>query len=934
MLSLRQQLVCGCVINRSRGHFVCAARVLMVAMTSVCGLAVSVPALGQPLAAKPSQQQGMTETELDQLIAARIYRTAVLDLRAAENPGTADFALAQASLQYAKVFAPQSPELVRAMISAAYAANDEATVQELTKDLVRLDTSDTVAQLRLISSRIRSLQTVDQRTAAYDRLLGTDGDKLDPSLRSRLALDAALLAREIGKDQVFVDRLRQAVQLDGSNKDAALLAMSFAGQQPLDVRARFELLSNLLLSDPLDPAVHMQMRDELAQGGAFAQAERFHLIAMRISGTGEGLSEQLDGLCLKFRNAGPSATLTELNKILAVARDQQRKALDASGTGSIGDLRSPENVRLPIELEELRVASAMAANNAEAASIAMADLVASHTERSELLRDPIRRGEMSEAEALDAASQHDIEAAAWKLLSGYETTTTLQGLDALIESIPNKGEDIRVPTLRTLAAYAAGNDAQVIESTQGVTADEPYLAIPRALALAKDKGKVREAAQLLRDIERVMPLTAMGALAGHKATTLDMTSSHTEAATLGSLARGIPTWVDAMSQRPGVFQSLSVEHDRQRASPRDVVALNARIKNVSSVPLALGDAKTIGSRIALTPRLEVSPPELALLLQGEVIELDRKLRLMPGEELNVSVQRPEAGLLSWVIGTGSASPTRLRYRALQGFGYDINGILAPGPGGVDTTTGTLEREGLAFARLSMKDLAEKVRTAYASELPDMFVAARAVLVCDEIERRKANGGVITSPAAVPAGADVTELVTALAESYATWSAQHRALALTELPFAGDVPMMSVFDAAASLEVEPSVLPLVVLTRVVDASNPALATAEGSASNHARNIAALQRKRLEGGGQTLAGRGLLVTAAPAGTTRMPPEPVPVRLTPAGTPSPDLILPEGEAQPSLLEKDLTAPGTTLPPTKDPAPQPTEQRTPPEQAPPRTP
>jgi hypothetical protein len=842
-----------------------------IALSLCAGLACSLPAQAQPLAAKPAQQATLSEQQLDQLIAARIYRTVVLDLRAATSPGSTDYAIAQAALQHARVFAPQNAELVRALISAAYAASDDASVQEYTKDLVRLDTSDTVAQLRLISSRIRSLQTVDQRIAAYDRLLGSDGDKLDASVRSRLALDAALLAREMGNDESFVNRLKLAVQLDASNKDAALLAMSFASQQA-DPRARFELLSNLLLSDPLDPAVHLQVRDELAQGGAFVQAERFHNIALRSNPAGPGPAEQLEGLCLAWRTTGASTALAELNKLLAIAKDQQRRALEASGDASTSDLRSPEEVRLPIELDELRVAAAANANDQEALIAAMTDLAASHAEQSQLMRDPVRRGPMDEAEALDLALQHDIEAAAWRMLTGVEGKPTAEALNTLIDSLPEKADDARVPTLRALAAYALGDDVGTVTLTQGVTIDEPYKMLARGLALTRIKGKSKEGAQLLREIDRAMPLTALGAWAGSRATAADITSSHAEAATLGSLARGIPLWVDAMAQKPGVFQMLTVDHDRMRASATDVVSLNARIKNVTNVPLALGEEKTLGSRVALTPRLEVTPPELALLIQGEVIELDRRLRLMPGEELSISVMRPEAGLLSWIIGTGSASPSRLRYRALQGFGFDLNGILTPGPGGVDTTTGMLERDALPMSRLSMPELTQKVSTAYASELPELFIACRAVLVSDEIRRRTANAGLLTEPASTPASAEAEALVAALAGAYATWNPQHRALALTELPLKGDVASMEAFDAAASQEAEPSVLPLVVLTRVSDAANPALATAEASPSAAARTLAALQRKRLEAGSQTLASRGILVTAAPAGATRLPPSSV--------------------------------------------------------------
>jgi hypothetical protein len=854
-------------------------------------LAAGQPVLAQPLAAKPAQATTLSDAQLDALIAARIYRTAVLDLRASLNPGPTDFAIAQAALLHAKVFAPQSAELARAMVSAAFAADDDAAVQEATRDLVRLDPTDTVAQLRLLSSRIRSLQTVEQRTSAYDRLLGSDGDKLDASVRSRLALDAALVAREVGNDRLFADRLRLAVQLDPSNKDAALLAVSFAGPQVQDARARFELLSNLLLSDPLDAAVHVQVRDELASGGAYQQAERFHANAMRISGEGSGLIETLEGLSLRWRTSGATVTLAELNKLLAIARDQQRRAMEASSANAPADLRRPEEVRLPIELDELRVVAALAANDTKAAEAAMADLVATHAEIADLMRDPVRRGDIAEAEAIETASQASIEAAAWRLLTGIDAAAASETLPAIIESLPAKDADPRVSVLRTLTQFAAGQDDAVLASTADATPDEPYRAIPRGLVLAKQPGKAREGAVLLREVERRIPLTALGTWAGSRATGIDITSAHAEAATLTSLARGIPTWVDAMSQRPGVFQTLTVDHEAARAKATDVVGLRVRIRNVATVPLAVGDNQTIGSRIVLTPRLDVTPVELGMLLQGEVVELDRTLRLVPQQELSFSVLRPEAGILSWIIGTGSATPTRLRYRAMQGFGYEVNGIATPGPGGIDTSTGSLEHEVLPMSRLSLPELTEKASTAFVAELPGLFIACRAKLVTEEIARRLVNGGLVTQAASTPAGAEVQALVQALADNYASWPAPQRALALTELPFVGDCPSMSVFDAVAQQETEPSVLPLVVLTRVVDVSSPALAAAETSVSEPARRIARLQRERLTASGSTLAARGLLVTAGmtnPLAAQAAQGSPAQPAMTPATPPAPELKL----------------------------------------------
>src|SRR5690606_22072900 len=122
----------------------------------------------------------------------------------------------------------------RLLLEAWYAAGDEAKVIEVTREIIRLDPSDTVAQLRLISDRISRYQSVEERQTAFDRLLGESGGAIDPSVRSRLALDDALLARELGDEQRFVERLSMATQLDSSNKPAAVLAATYALERLTD----------------------------------------------------------------------------------------------------------------------------------------------------------------------------------------------------------------------------------------------------------------------------------------------------------------------------------------------------------------------------------------------------------------------------------------------------------------------------------------------------------------------------------------------------------------------------------------------------------------------------------------------------------------------------------------------------------------------------
>jgi hypothetical protein len=236
-------------------------------VTGICALLCAGSlALGQ----KPQDLQDSATA------AAGIANVAILDLSRIQ-PNPADYQLAADLLGIARSLAPDDEQLLRLTIEAAESAGDQDRVHALSRELFRIDPSDTVALLRIISARVAEHQSADARLGAYDRLLGEDGrKKLDPSIRSRLALDAALLLREQGDIEAFADRLALATSLDQTNKDAAALAVTFFTQRVNDAVGRFELLENLLLADPFDPETHLAMARELAAGGAWEGASRFY----------------------------------------------------------------------------------------------------------------------------------------------------------------------------------------------------------------------------------------------------------------------------------------------------------------------------------------------------------------------------------------------------------------------------------------------------------------------------------------------------------------------------------------------------------------------------------------------------------------------------------------------------------------------------------
>lgn len=174
------------------------------------------PGLGS---AQVASDQDLTK----ELVAREIVRTALIDLRSQQMPGPGDYAVASAMLEIARSLTPDDTNLLRRLIESERAAGNETRVMQHTRELVRLDPSDTVAQLRLLSWNASQKQTVEERLAVYERYLGPEGQKAisDPAVRSRLALDAALLQRELGNEKDFVRLLSLATSLDSSNKEAA-----------------------------------------------------------------------------------------------------------------------------------------------------------------------------------------------------------------------------------------------------------------------------------------------------------------------------------------------------------------------------------------------------------------------------------------------------------------------------------------------------------------------------------------------------------------------------------------------------------------------------------------------------------------------------------------------------------------------------------------
>ena len=820
-----------------------------------------------PIAA-PSAPMAIGEART-KLLALALERLAVLDLRAIKSPQPRDYAAAVVMLDFARTFTPDAVELVRRQADAAWNAGDEAMLLSATRRVVELDPNDTVAQLRLITARIGQQQTANDRAAVYDRFV--QSDKIDPSIRSRLAVDAALLARERGDEVAFVGYLKQATALDSTNKDAALLAFTyFDGKGNHTPRERVQMLCNLLLAEPLDAKVHLQLAEELARVGAWDQAARFHNTGKRLL-TAFGDSDPnvvLRDLIIRWRLRGGQEALSFLNRELLVLRGPQ----------------TPD-ARLSIDAERVRLAAAYSLRDSNATASSIRELGASITESITQLSDATKRpAELTEADAAAITEELTLELAFWRQVTGLDISAQpINAATAANEPIRNAIEALATVTTNPEQAQAlvaaASDDARVI--------------LARAI-IAEKVGKPAEALAIYNELQSASPLSEFGAIAVEAIkrlgpvvgaapvnpetppsnTIIDedgeiihvgpqfneteppMADEHTDGSEIASgevsnldpnsaagiafLVRSvIPAGVDSMVTSPRLFQLVRTQFAKVEANPGERVPVLVRMRNLTTIPLGMGPDRSISTRFLFSPSFETSVSTPLRPLQAEVFDLDRRMRLMPGEEVTYTIY-PDVGLAGWLADVECAYPSRARWRAIQGFDSSDSGPRKPGPACVEDTTQTLLRQPLPEARITVDTLLERLPKATGDELWNLIIASRMQIL------NSTRRGIFDPVART--------IADALKPLYGTWDAPTRLFALATLPPAGEVQTMIGFDEAARAERDPLVVRAAILTRITSANDPLLDAAIASNDPALAHLATIHRERLTQGVETYAQRG--------------------------------------------------------------------------------
>ncbi len=726
---------------------------------------------------------GSTSAEISSEDASRIQRVALdhlvrfaLDwVRSPNDPKASDYKATASAMRVILRYAPKDVELLRLRIAALRAAGELDEVQSATKQLIRLRPDDTVAQLRVLMWSIHNRQDAASRMAMYDRLLGPRGAGLDISIRSRLAFDAALLAREMGEEGVYRDRLLLAAE-DRTNKEAAaLFSTEFLGRAQSGME-RVELLANVVLSDPVDAGALENLAGELMRRGAFRGAQRmWDRVSDVLVNSGDGMSsQQLFEYDLGlWALEGAEATLAPIDvvynaQVMALEMEQARMKEEGISFDEDKEYVLPqimETIRLAVYLsqewavEVANVEEDGAEEEADAEREGAADedkedgaqeevknsRAQASLDRIEVALDDIYRsreaGGDDEEMLVDLRAAVSLEMNATRLWSGLE----LDEAEAAVEELEGfAADDVidaeAVDRFRGMLAAQHG-DLEAAERLLGAIGASDDTFARYGLCIAEERGGSLELAiEKYRSLALDAPETLLGGLARERVEWLGggEVDYGEDARAIDDYMMDFAPWLDRLTASPRNFIELRVESPRTSLGPLERMEVELTLKNVSRWPLAVGPGKPIHTRILLVPSLRVGGKDIRLrddgtlvaealeVVQPVVVELDRRIRLLPGESIVERVWVGKGGVGRLLDRTVSLGAT-VRWRAVQGFVALPDGGYEKGANCI-TTAGDVIRRASAPKVIDEEDLAFRFKEATVAELMVVLMQARGWLV--------------------------------------------------------------------------------------------------------------------------------------------------------------------------------------------------------------
>jgi len=422
----------------------------------------------------------------------------------------------------------------------------------------------------------------------------------------------------------------------------------------------------------------------------------------------------------------------------------------------------------------------------------------------------------------------------WRLLAERD----MDAIEAdLNKRITVEGYTLPEPELVEAFRALRRGDLGTARSQLELTEEGPWSRIVAGL-LAKANADAAIAAEIFMQIADEYPLDVMGGVARELARQCDPSSVLPSAVNLkeAQVCALIPVWIDGMATDPRLHQIVTATLATEAAAALEPVQMTITVTNLSRIPLGLGGDRTISSRFLLTPVLE-SRMGGVRLAEPVVCEIQTRFRLLPSESVSTTIDA-ETGVTGWLSSLWCRFPTRLRWRVLQGFEPDVGQSRRPGPGSTEFSLPTLVRSNLTDALKNEAELAQSISTALEAQVPTLLYAARTMLldVGPQSNETLVNKAVVTE---------------ALLTRYQAASPALRMFMLATLPPSSKCVALTAFDQFASMDTDPALHAMYVLTRVTAPDDPAFARYETQTASPITRAVLHHRDRLNEGRPTYA-----------------------------------------------------------------------------------
>lgn len=805
--------------------------------------------LAQPIVPKVSEE---LQQKITQAAAQGVARVARYDLFLGTSPDERDFWLAAELLQIASDLDPRDEDILRLLLEARAGAGQSDEVQAISRKLLAIDPKDTVLQLRVISADIAQKHaTAEARLAAYDRFLGPSGAAIDASVRSRLALDAALLSREIGDLDGFSARLRQALELDSTNKDAATLAFTLYSENVDDPAGKFDLMLNVLRADPFDHEVYLSIAREMSVNGAYKGAERFYAAYQRVMGF-KGL--EIDSLAhneilvLSWLLQGSEEFVRTSTQAIQDARDQvmeQREQLKATGVAE-EELPDPLKQRLPLDSERVRVLAALSTGKKELIEMAVREMGETVTQgMEEILTLGAQQERGIDPTAVREYQRVLKQEATWlRLWAGLELDQAARDLEELKKEPATDPRDSK-----RMDAWLKLRRGQLDEAESDLRAmaeSGEVLAQLGLAVLAELRGRGEDAIDQYLAISERVPGAPAGAFALTRAQALAATTGSKRviepseiARKLDSAALAVPAWLEGMLENPREFMTLRAEliaGTEGRVDMFDKVKVRVRLRNVSRIPLAVGAEAALNSRLLVVSSMRAGTNPIQQPGMHAVASLDRRLRLMPREELTVDIW-PDNGVIGMLMQERLRESVSAEWRVLQGF-LVREGMYEEGPQCLSADVGSAVRPALALALAKPSELIKAIDTGTPIDVATAVLAFR-----DQVGTGSAEGRMSRS--------DAELVLDALLKRFATMDRASKLLVLAVSPNGSAMVAMAKLDDLARRDRDPAVARFALMARTPGADADALQDAAWPGDPLTRAVAKAVRERLQDNKRTFA-----------------------------------------------------------------------------------